>query len=150
MGLSKIHSLFWPQIYKISDEWHSQFINLKGELTGADPSTITLMPAANASSHLLTCAGTPRKRAPPKPSFKGQKQKMKMTFGSGDGQLKQHSIATGNGHQKMGGNGSKGKMKELTGNWGGVKSNNVKEQISSGSNGNNGRITATATAMATE
>nr|CAD2184889.1 unnamed protein product [Meloidogyne enterolobii] len=38
-----------------------------GELTGKDPSTITLLPTtSNNSSRFLTCAGTPRKRAPPK------------------------------------------------------------------------------------
>jgi hypothetical protein len=130
------------------------FVNLKGELTGADPTTITLLPAANASSHLLTCAGTPRKRAPPKPSSKGLKQKIKMAIGNGDGQLKQQSIAFGNGHPKMGGNvkgnGSKGNTKEMAGNWSGGKVNEVKGQMSSSNNGKNGKITATATAMATE
>lgn len=37
-----------------------------GELTGVDPATITLLPNTNAASRLLTCAGTPRKRAPPR------------------------------------------------------------------------------------
>ncbi|KAL7074406.1 hypothetical protein ACQ4LE_006762 [Meloidogyne hapla] len=47
-----------------------------GELTGKDPSTITLLPTtSNNSSRFLTCAGTPRKRAPPRTqkNFKIQK-----------------------------------------------------------------------------
>lgn len=76
-----------------------------------------------------------------------------MAICNGDGQLKQQSIAFGNGHPKMGsnvkGNGSKGNTKEMAGNWSGGKVNE-KGQMSLSNNGKNGKITATATAMATE